>query len=59
MISAMCSICGKVTKNPHSCLSCGAVVCEEHYDFGSGFCPRCRHRLKRIERPGGMEAKGL
>jgi uncharacterized paraquat-inducible protein A len=49
MISALCSICGEATKNPHSCLACGAAVCEKHYDFASGFCPRCRHRLKRVE----------
>lgn len=50
MITGSCSICGKVTKTPHSCLSCGAIVCADHYDFASGFCPRCRHRLKMVER---------
>jgi uncharacterized paraquat-inducible protein A len=49
MISGLCSICGKATKSPHSCLSCGAIVCVDHYDFASGFCPRCRQRLRRAE----------
>ncbi|MEM5871425.1 MAG: orotate phosphoribosyltransferase [Candidatus Aenigmatarchaeota archaeon] len=52
MISGICSICGKVTKKPHSCLSCGATICEEHYDFSSGFCPRCKRRLADME--GGI-----
>ena len=59
MISGLCSVCGEATKKPHSCLSCGAIACEKHYDFSSGFCSRCSARLKRIESPGGLEAKGL
>jgi hypothetical protein len=51
MISGICSICGKATKTPHSCLSCGAIVCDKHYDFTSGFCPRCRFRLRKFEKP--------
>lgn len=49
MRSALCSICGKATKNPHSCVYCGAIVCEEHYDISSGMCSRCKSRLRRIE----------
>jgi hypothetical protein len=55
MISAICSICGKVTKKPHSCLACGSIVCEEHHDFTSGFCARCRLRLKKMEKFGSNE----
>ncbi|NIO23315.1 MAG: orotate phosphoribosyltransferase [Candidatus Aenigmarchaeota archaeon] len=47
--SALCFICGKATKSPHSCTFCGAIVCGEHYDTDSGMCSRCKERLKRIE----------
>lgn len=47
MITGLCSVCGRATKNPHSCISCGAVVCTEHYDFNSGFCPKCIRKLKQ------------
>lgn len=50
MMSAVCSICGKATKAPHSCTFCGAIVCEDDYDVETGMCTLCRSRLKRMKK---------
>lgn len=49
MISGLCSVCGKATKHPHSCVFCGAIVCEEHYDVPTGMCSKCKSRVNRTE----------
>ncbi|MCD6590788.1 MAG: orotate phosphoribosyltransferase [Candidatus Aenigmarchaeota archaeon] len=49
MVSALCAICGKPTKHPHSCRFCGAIVCEEHYDPSTGLCVLCRSKFRRVE----------
>jgi len=38
-VSGVCYICSETAN--HTCDSCGGIVCEEHYDTGSGFCDRC------------------
>ncbi|MCK5023074.1 MAG: hypothetical protein KAS04_02785 [Candidatus Aenigmarchaeota archaeon] len=50
MISALCNICGKATKQPHSCTFCGAIVCHDHYNVEMGMCLNCAQRLRHIKK---------
>lgn len=36
-----CMICGKLTKDPHTCDRCGNDVCSDCYDEDDDLCLKC------------------
>ncbi|WP_338739941.1 hypothetical protein [Haloplanus salilacus] len=39
-VTTICQVCESATAR-HSCGSCGATVCTEHYERGTGLCVDC------------------
>jgi len=40
-IKGQCMVCGKMG-TMHSCMLCGSLVCELHYDPETGLCTECK-----------------
>ena len=39
-VSGLCTIC-EAAQARHACESCGALVCDDHYDAEAGLCVHC------------------
>lgn len=44
-VTTLCQICESATAS-HTCDACGAAVCTEHYDRGTGLCVSCAARAR-------------
>jgi hypothetical protein len=44
-VTNLCQVCESATAS-HTCDTCGAAVCAEHYDRETGLCTVCAARVR-------------